>query len=152
MRSSLFFLVVFLVFSQTSKAQSVSYYPFASELAISSNPTQAAWAEVRIQMNSATSALTTEFGPMLTVKKTKTTAFYIGGGANIGWMSNVINNSSLLKGYYGSAGFRAFPFEKLPQVGLNFEFTPYTDSNVQTGLLRAWIGLSYHFGKNNLKN
>jgi hypothetical protein len=152
MRSSLFFLVVFLVFSQISKAQSVSYYPFASELAISSNPTQAAWAEVRIQMNSATSALTTEFGPMLTVKKTKTTAFYIGGGANIGWMSNVINNSSLLKGYYGSAGFRAFPFEKLPQVGLNFEFTPYTDSNVQTGLLRAWIGLSYHFGKNNLKN
>ncbi len=152
MRSSLFFLVVFLVFSQTSKAQSVSYYPFASELAISSNPTQAAWAEVRIQMNSATSAVTTEFGPMLTVKKTKTTAFYIGGGANIGWMSNVINNSSLLKGYYGSAGFRAFPFEKLPQVGLNFEFTPYTDSNVQTGLLRAWIGLSYHFGKNNLKN
>lgn len=152
MRSSLFFLVVFLVFSQTSKAQSVSYYPFASELAISSNPTQAAWAEVRIQMNSATSALTTEFGPMLTVKKTKTTAFYIGGGANIGWMSNVINNSSLLKGYYGSAGFRAFPFEKLPQVGLNFEFTPYTDSKVQTGLLRAWIGLSYHFGKNNLKN
>jgi hypothetical protein len=152
MRSSLFFLVVFLVFSQTSKAQSVSYYPFASELAISSNPTQAAWAEVRIQMNSATSALTTEFGPMLTVKKTKTTVFYIGGGANIGWMSNVINNSSLLKGYYGSAGFRAFPFEKLPQVGLNFEFTPYTDSKVQTGLLRAWIGLSYHFGKNNLKN
>ena len=152
MRSSLFFLVVFLVFSQISKAQSVSYYPFASELAISSNPTQAAWAEVRIQMNSATSALTTEFGPMLTVKKTKTTAFYIGGGANIGWMSNVINNSSMLKGYYGSAGFRAFPFEKLPQVGLNFEFTPYTDSNVQTGLLRAWIGLSYHFGKNNLKN
>ncbi len=152
MRSSLFFLVVFLVFFQTSKAQSVSYYPFASELAISSNPTQAAWAEVRIQMNSATSALTTEFGPMLTVKKTKTTAFYIGGGANIGWMSNVINNSSMLKGYYGSAGFRAFPFEKLPQVGLNFEFTPYTDSNVQTGLLRAWIGLSYHFGKNNLKN
>jgi hypothetical protein len=152
MRSSLFFLVVFLVFSQISKAQSVSYYPFASELAISSNPTQAAWAEVRIQMNSATSALTTEFGPMLTVKKTKTTAFYIGGGANIGWMSNVINNSSLLKGYYGSAGFRAFPFEKLPQVGLNFEFTPYTDSKVQTGLLRAWIGLSYHFGKNNLKN
>jgi hypothetical protein len=152
MRSSLFFLVVFLVFSQISKAQSVSYYPFASELAISSNPTQAAWAEVRIQMNSATSALTTEFGPMLTIKKTKTTAFYIGGGANIGWMSNVINNSSLLKGYYGSAGFRAFPFEKLPQVGLNFEFTPYTDSKVQTGLLRAWIGLSYHFGKNNLKN
>jgi hypothetical protein len=152
MRSGLFFLLGFLIFSQISKAQSFSYYPFASELAISSNPTQAAWAEVRIQMNSATSALTTEFGPMLTVKKTKTTVFYIGGGANIGWMSNVINNSSLLKGYYGSAGFRAFPFEKLPQVGLNFEFTPYTDSKVQTGLLRAWIGLSYHFGKNNLKN
>jgi hypothetical protein len=152
MRSGLFLLLGFLVFSHISKAQSVSYYPFASQLAISSNPTQAAWAEMRVQMNSATSALTTEFGPMLTVKKTKTTAFYIGGGANIGWMSNVINNTSMLKGYYGSAGFRSYPFEKLPQVGLNFEFTPYTDSKVQTGLLRAWLGLSYHFGKNNLKN
>ena len=71
MRSGLFLLLGFLVFSHISKAQSVSYYPFASQLAISSNPTQPAWAEMRIQMNSATSALTTEFGPMLTVKKTK---------------------------------------------------------------------------------
>ena len=109
------------------------------------------WGEVRMQMNSATSALTSEAGPMVNVYKTKQSVFYIGGGVNVGWMSNVFNQSSMLKGYYAAAGVRAFPFSSIPKLGLNFEFTPYTDSKVQTGLLRAWLGVSYHFGKNNLK-
>jgi hypothetical protein len=140
-----------IVTSQQLIAQSISYYPFNSQLAVSSNPTNMAWAEVRMQMNSATSALTSEFGPMLTVYKTKDALFYTGGGVNIGWMSNVFNQSSILKGFYGSVGVRAYPFTSLPHLGLNFEFTPYTDSKVKTGLLRAWLGINYHFGKNKLK-
>ena len=136
---------------QLSNAQSISYYPFNSQLAISSNPTNIAWAEMRMQMNSATSAITSEIGPMLTVYKTKDAVFYTGAGVNIGWMSNVFNQTSLLKGYYGSFGVRAYPFTSVPHLGLNFEFTPYTDSKVQTGLLRAWLGVNYHFGKNKLK-
>lgn len=148
-----FITILGLLFAsiQLASAQSISYYPFNSQLAVSSNPTNLAWAEVRMQMNSATSALTSEFGPMLTVFKTKDAVFYAGGGVNIGWMSNVFNQSSLLKGYYGSLGVRAYPFPSVPHVGFNFEFTPYTDSKVQTGLLRAWLGVNYHFGKNNLK-
>jgi hypothetical protein len=56
------------------------------------------------------------------------------------------NQSSLLKGYYGFAGVRAYPFSSLPHVGVSFEFIPYTDSKVKTGLLRAWLGRNYHFG------
>lgn len=144
-------LILSFVMSQQLIAQSISYYPFNSQLAVSSNPTNVAWAEVRMQMNSATSAITSEFGPMLTVYKTKDALFYTGGGVNIGWMSNVFNQSSILKGFYGSVGVRAYPFTALPHLGLNFEFTPYTDSKVQTGLLRAWLGVNYHFGKNKLK-
>ena len=151
MKNFVAILGLFLTSIHLTTAQSVSYYPFNSQLAVSSNPTNMAWAEVRMQMNSATSAITSEFGPMLTVYKTKDAVFYTGGGVNIGWMSNVFNQSSLLKGYYGSLGVRAYPFTSLPHLGLNFEFTPYTDSKVQTGLLRAWLGVNYHFGKNKLK-
>lgn len=151
MKNTIAFLGLFLAFTQLSNAQSISYYPFNSQLAVSSNPTNIAWAEVRMQMNSATSAITSELGPMLTVYKTKDAVFYTGGGVSIGWMSNVFNQSSLLKGYYGSLGVRAYPFSSVPHLGLNFEFTPYTDSNVKTGLLRAWLGVNYHFGKNKLK-
>ena len=151
MKHFIAFLGLFLALAQQSNAQSISYYPFNSQLAVSTNPTNTAWAEVRMQMNSATSAITSELGPMLTVYKTKDAVFYTGGGVNIGWMSNVFNQSSLLKGYYGSFGVRAYPFTSVPHLGLNFEFTPYTDAKVQTGLLRAWLGVNYHFGKNKLK-
>lgn len=151
MKNLLASLILFFVSLDRSNAQSISYYPFNSQLAISSNPTNVAWAEMRMQMNSATSALTSELGPMVTVYKSKDALFYMGGGVNIGWMSNVFNQSSLLKGYYGSAGVRAYPFSSMPKLGINFEFTPYTDSKVKTGLLRAWLGVNYHFGKNKFK-
>jgi len=151
MKNILAVLGLLLASIQLSNAQSISYYPFNSQLAVSSNPTNIAWGEVRMQMNSATSALTSELGPMVTVYKSKDALFYLGGGVNVGWMSNVFNQSSILKGYYGSAGVRAYPFASMPHLGLNFEFTPYTDSKVETGLLRAWLGINYHFGKNKFK-
>ncbi len=141
-------LITLLFVSVASQAQNISYYPFNSQLAISSNPTNVLFIEGRMQMNSATSAITTEMGPMITFHKSSNALYYFGGGVNIGWASNILNNSSILKGYYGSIGVRAFPFEKLPKVGINFEVTPFTDTKVETGLMRAWLGLSYHFGKN----
>jgi hypothetical protein len=144
----IFFLSA-LTFS--SVAQNVSYYPFNSQFAISSNPTNVLFVEGRMQMNSATSAITTEMGPMITFYKKSNALYYFGGGVNIGWAANLLNNTSILKGYYGSIGVRAFPFEKLPKMGINFEITPFTDTKVETGLVRAWLGLSYHFGKNKFK-
>lgn len=144
-------ILFLLSVTSTSLAQNISYYPFNSQLAISSNPTNVVFVETRVQMNSATSAITTEFGPMITFHKSSNALYYFGGGVNIGWAANILNNSSILKGYYGSVGVRAFPFEKAPKFGINFEITPYTDTKVQTGLLRAWLGVSYHFGKNTFK-
>jgi hypothetical protein len=144
-------LIILLSVSLASEAQNISYYPFNSQLAISSNPTNAIFFEARMQMNSATSAITTETGPMITLHKSANASYYFGGGVNVSWAANVLNNSSILKGYYGSLGVRVFPFEKAPKFGINFEITPYTDTKIETGLLRAWLGLSYHFGKNNFK-
>jgi hypothetical protein len=115
-------------------------------LSISSKTDAPIFLEARIQMNSATSLITTEIGPQIPVSNKNNTLFYVGGGASVGWLNDVyLKQSSNLKGYYASAGVRAYPFEKVKKLGLNFEITPYTDSQFATGLLRAWLGLSYKF-------
>lgn len=143
MQRKLFFLIIGLFGFLSSQAQSISYYPFNSQLALSSDTQKSAFAEVRVQMNSATSLFTTEIGPMIRLKKYDQGFLYLGGGASINWFNNVISDGNTVKGFYGSLGARAYPFEKLPSLGINFEFSPYTDSKVQTGLLRAWLGISY---------
>lgn len=153
MKKNIFnFLLFFCLVGITNiRAQSFSYYPFNSQFAISSNPTNEAFFEGRLQMNSATSLITTELGLMVNVKKNETAVMYLGGGLNIGWASSVLGSDEVLKGFYGSVGTRVFPFEKYRKVGINFEITPYTNTSFSVGLLRAWLGLSYNFGENKLK-
>lgn len=130
----------------TLKAQTISYYPFNSQLAFSTRNSAAIFLEARVQMNSATSLITTEIGPQIKLSNKNNTLFYLGGGASVGWFNDMIlKNASNLKGYYGSVGVRSYPFEKVSKLGLNFEVTPYTDAQFTTGLLRAWIGVSYKF-------
>lgn len=126
------------------KAQTISYYPFNSQLAFSTKNSSVVFFEARVQMNSATSLITTEIGPQFKLSEKNNTLFYLGGGVNVGWLNDVyIKNASNLKGYYGSLGVRSYPFEKVRKLGLNFEITPYTDSQFATGLMRAWLGVSY---------
>lgn len=143
----IFTLCIFLfigIFQST--AQTISYYPFNSQLAFSTKTSAPLFLEARVQMNSATSLITTEIGPQFPVSNKNNTMFYVGGGASIGWFNDVfLKQSSNLKGFYGSFGVRSYPFEKVSKLGLNFELTPYTDSQVTTGLLRAWLGISYKF-------
>lgn len=97
-------------------------------------------------MNSSTSLITTELGPQIRLSNKNNTLFYLGGGASIGWFNDlIVKQTSNLKGYYASLGVRSYPFEKVSKLGLNFEITPYTDRNMTTGLLRAWLGVSYRF-------
>jgi hypothetical protein len=146
MNNKLLFTTFIFFVSLISKAQTVSYYPFNSQLAFSTKTSAPVFFEARVQMNSATSLITTEVGPQIPVKKKENVIYYLGGGVSLGLLNDVyLKQSSNLKGFYGSFGVRAYPFDKLPKLGLNFEITPYTDSQVTTGLLRAWLGVSYKF-------
>ena len=146
MRTFLKINLLLLIVSYSTVAQTISYYPFNSQLAISTKTSAPVFVEARIQMNSATSLITTELGPQFAISRKNNTLFYVGGGASIGWLNDVyLRQSSNLKGFYASFGVRSYPFEKIPKLGLNFEITPYTDSKVETGLLRAWLGVSYKF-------
>ena len=143
-----FFTIVALFIASifTSSAQTISYYPFNSQLSFSTKDSAPIFLEARVQMNSATSLITTEIGPQIPLSHKNNTLFYLGGGASIGWFNDVfLKKSSNLKGYYGTFGVRSYPFEKVSHLGLNFEITPYTDSQFTTGLMRAWLGVSYKF-------
>ena len=143
-------LLLLINTSQKSNAQSVSYYPFNSQLSIATNPTKVVWMDFRFQMNSFTASLNTEPALMVNLAYTGTANFYAGGGVNLGIVGAIADNRKLINGYFGSFGVRAYPFKEAQKVSINFELSPYVEQNGQAGFFRAWLGVGYHFGgKNN---
>lgn len=137
-----------LLFSQNTKAQAISYYPFgnAQQLSIATNPTKVVWMDFRFQMNSFISSLNTEPGLMINLAYTRNANFYVGGGANLGVVGAIVDDRRLINGYFGSFGMRAYPFEKAAKVSVNFELSPYVQYDGAAGQFRAWLGVGYHFG------
>lgn len=150
MRKSLLFLGLILTLTSTIKlqAQAVSYYPWNNILSVSSNATKRLWVDCRFQLNSFSSSLNTEPALMLNVAKAGKANFYVGGGVNFGFVGAIVNKDDLIKGYFGSIGTRIYPLEKLPQLSVNYEISPYIN-NIQgtSGIIRSWLGVGYQFGK-----
>ncbi len=144
---SLLLIVLIFTFYQSSKAQAISYYPFenAQQLTIATNPTKVFWMDFRFQMNSFTSSLNTEAALMVNLAYTRNANFYVGGGTNMG-IIGAFYNRTLINGYFGSFGVRAYPFEKAPKVSINFETGPFVDMDGKSGKFRAWLGVGYNFG------
>jgi hypothetical protein len=146
------FIVLFFLIniSYYSKAQAISYYPFADQLSIATNPTKVIWLDVRFRMNSLIASLNTEPALMVNLAYTGNANFYVGGGANLGIVGAIADNRRLVNGYFGSFGVRAYPFKEARKVSINFELGPYVDYGGSSGNFRAWLGVGYHFGgKNN---
>jgi hypothetical protein len=145
-------IALFLLINVTykSNAQSVSYYPFNSQLSIATNPTKVVWMDFRFQMNSFISSLNTEPALMVNLAYTGNANFYAGAGANLGIVGAIADNRRLINGYFGSFGVRAYPFKEAQKVSINFELGPYVQYDGAAGQFRAWLGVGYHFGgKNN---
>ena len=132
--------------SNKGQAQAISYYPWNSILSVATNPTKVLWGDFRVQTNSFTSSLNTETVLMLNVGYTRNTNIYVGGGVNLGLVAAALDNKPLLKGYSASVGMRSYPFDKMPKVSVNFELSPYVNSDGESGLIRSWFGIGYHFG------
>lgn len=144
-------LILFGVFSLCSislYAQAVvTYYPFNSIVSISSNSLRPVWFDVRIQTNSLLASLNTELAPMFRVGQTRNANFYVGAGINTSIVGKLTDQEDLVKGYFLSSGVRVRPFEKLQNVGISFEVSPYSAKNFKSGIFRTWLGLSYQFNK-----
>jgi hypothetical protein len=128
-------------------AQAVTYHPWDNVLAVASNPQRLVWGEARFQMNSLFAALDTELAPMINFRRSPQSQFYVGGGAAFGFVSHFVDNTKLLKGYFLSIGTRVHPIVQAPQVGVAFELSPYTAEDFKSGRFRAWLGVTYQFGR-----
>lgn len=144
-----FFAFLTLVFLRPAPGhtQGVTYYPWSSVLAVSTNPQRAVWAEARFQTNSLFSSLDTELAPMINFRRAPQSQFYAGAGVNLGIVANLVDDSQLVKGYFLSVGLRVHPLVQVPQIGAAFEVSPYTAEDFKSGRFRAWLGVTYQFGR-----
>lgn len=146
MKKATIILSLLFFVSQSSKAQTVAFYPFNSVFAISTNTNNPFWCDFRFQTNSYFSSLSTEIAPQFTIVNRFKAIYYIGGGARINFLGKITDsNASLLQGYFIDAGVRITPFEKVKGAQILFELSPYADSKFETGLLIARLGLAYNF-------
>ncbi|MFN3848754.1 MAG: hypothetical protein ACK4NY_04970 [Spirosomataceae bacterium] len=150
MRKILSLFILFII-TQSAYSQAVTYYPWTSTLSVATNPNRAVWGDLRFQMNSYFSSLSTEVSPMFNVSKGEKAKFYVGAGARFNFINYFTQDDpekqNPLEGYFVSVGVRASPIAKIPRLQLAFELSPYSNKNFDLGLFRANLGLGYVFGK-----
>ncbi len=147
MKKFLFLALGPLLLAPCCWAQGVTYYPWDNILSVSSNPQRLVWGEARFQMNSLFAALDTELAPMVNFRRSPQSQFYAGGGVAFGFVSHFVDNSRLVKGYFLSVGTRIHPLVQVPEVGVAFELSPYTAEDFKSGRFRAWLGVTWQFGR-----
>jgi hypothetical protein len=133
--------------SNRAQAQSVAYYPFNSILSVSTNPDARLWMDLRFQTNSFFSSLSTEIAPAINLNNNTKGMYYLGGGFRINYLAALQDNSKMLEGYFFNAGVRSAPFNKIPQLQVAFELSPYVASNFESGLFRTRLGIAYNFSR-----
>ncbi|AWV99907.1 hypothetical protein [Arcticibacterium luteifluviistationis] len=146
MKKAFLLLSIVIGLSETSKAQSVAYYPFSSILSVSTNPELRVWGDLRFQTNSFFSSLSTEIAPAINLNNNDKGRFYLGGGARLNYLATLQDND-ILEGFFFNAGVRSAPFDKYPQVQIAFELSPYVASDFESGLLRTRLGVAYNFSR-----
>jgi hypothetical protein len=138
-------LFLLIIFISNANAQSVAYYPFNSILSVSTNPELKVWADFRFQTNSYFSSLSTEIAPAINLNKNPKGRYYLGGGVRINYLAALQGDTKMLEGYFFNLGVRSAPFEKIPQIQIAFEVSPYVARNFESGLFRTRLGLAYNF-------
>ena len=140
-------ILLFLICPTLSLAQiSVGYYPFQSELSITTNSEKLIWGDCRIITNTFYGNITTEPVLMVNVKRAELANFYGGIGMNLNFF-NAIDDISIINGYNLHFGIRAKPIKSFNQLHLIFEISPYVNRNFDGGILRSRIGIAYQFRK-----
>ena len=85
-----------------------------------------------------------EFSPKFNLRRLEKANYYTG----IGISMNPVNSFAKLpitNGYFIDFGVRAKPFEKLNNLQIVFEISPYVNREMNGGNLRTRIGIAYQF-------
>jgi hypothetical protein len=122
------------------------YYPFTSQLSISTNPTRKVWLDSKWQTNSFFSSLTTEVSPYLNISSSPKARIYTGAGIRVNFIPLITSSTTkLTEGYFATVGVRSALFATYPQIQLGFELSPYVNRSLEIGLIRTSLGIGYYF-------
>ena len=134
-----------IFFSQSVKAQVVlSYYPFQSIVALSSDSEKTFWVDGRGETNTFFSNVNLEINGMLNFRKRNYYNMYTGIGYNFNPFY-AAEGLTLSNGYLVHFGIRFKPWLKQANFQIGFELSPYFNANFDGGTLRSLLGLSYNF-------
>lgn len=138
--------VLFFLSLSCSMGQGLMYYPFSSQVSLSSSPVKKWWVDSKWQTNSFFANFNTELSPHFNLTNDARARVYVGGGVRVNFIS-LVTSSRFLEGYFGTLGVRSSLFPAYPKLQLGFEFSPYVNRDATLGLFRTNLGVGYYFGK-----
>ncbi len=138
-------ILIWLITQNQLLAQvAISYFPFQSFLSVATNTDKRLFADVKIETNHFISNFNIEISPKVNVKRLEKINYYLGIGVSINPV-NSFANLPLTNGYFIDVGMRAKPFEKLDNLQVVFEISPYINRDINGGNLRTRLGLAWNF-------
>ena len=144
MKRILLILICLITQKQFFAQVVISYFPFQSILSVSTNTDKRLFADFKIETNNFISNFNMEFSPKVNIKRLENVNYYAGIGISINPV-NSYSNLPITNGYFIDFGIRAKPFEKLNNLQVVFEISPYINKNINGGNLRTRIGLAWNF-------
>lgn len=124
----------------------VSYFPFQSILSVSTHTDKRVFADLKMETNNFISNLNMEFSPKFNLRRLEKANYYTGIGISI----NPLNSFAQLpiaNGYFIDFGVRAKPLEKLYNLQIVFEISPYVNREMNGGNLRTRLGIAFQFNE-----
>lgn len=145
-------ILIFLgVYSQMLISQvAVSYFPFQSFIAISSNTEKLLWADYKVETNSFPTNTNMELSPKFNFRRKESVNYYLGPGISFN-LANGVSNLGILNGYFLDFGARIKPLDQHKNFQIVFEISPYAQVDFKSGILRTRLGLAWNFKKTEKK-
>jgi hypothetical protein len=146
MKSILAIIALILVSSHTFSQVAISYFPFQSILAMSTNTEKLFWADYKLETNTFASNMNMELSPKINVKRTGNVNYYVGPGVNFN-PAYSFANLTMVNGYFVDLGVRVKPLEKHKNFQVVFEISPYANFEFGNGGIRTRFGVAWNFNK-----
>ncbi len=143
-------LLCFISQNQLVAQVAISYFPIQSILSLSTPTDKRLFADFKLETNNFISNLNMEISPKFNFKRLDKINYYGGLGISLN-PANSFANLPLANGYFIDFGIRAKPFEKLHNLQVVFEISPYLNKEFNGGNLRTRIGLAWNFYNHKIK-
>lgn len=146
MKKLLLLIIVLLALKPNEgKAQiGLAYYPFQSVIALNSDCEKILWADLRMETNTFISNINLELNANYNFKKSDWVNYYTGIGINLNPFY-ALEDLPATNGYLLHFGTRIKPFQKMKNIQIAFEISPYFNPDFDGGQIRSQLGLAYNF-------